>query len=1097
MAFYADLHIHSKYSRATSRDCDLEHLAFWAARKGISVIGTGDFTHPAWFGEIQEKLVPAEPGLFCLRADLQRAVERELGVLLQDPTRFALQVEISTIYKKHDKTRKVHHVVFVPDLEQADRFRQSLGRIGNITSDGRPILGLDSRDLLEITLECGDGAFLIPAHIWTPWFSPLGSKSGFDDIAHCYADLTEHIFAVETGLSSDPPMNWRLSRLDAYRLVSNSDAHSPGKLGREACVFESAMDYFAMRDALRTGEGYGGTVEFFPEEGKYHMDGHRKCGVCLDPAETRKHNGLCPVCGKALTVGVMSRVDALADRPEGRPPPGAARFRSLIPLCEILAEIRQVGAGSKGVRQAYDDLLSRLGTELFILEHAPADELERAGGAMLAEAVLRMREGRVIRQPGFDGEYGVIRLFTPDEIAQGAAVGLLFDMPQPAYPENVRSKAMKAADSPAAGPGWPGEDARPTGAERDPHAESRVIRDASAPAPAPGSAKPQSPIVNRSLEARGAKWDRQSSSPHTTPLLAGLDSDQAAAARIIRGPLLIVAGPGTGKTRTLTHRIAHLVADHHVAPDQCLAITFTRRAAGEMQERLHDLLPETADRIPVTTFHALGLGILREQEPRLSLPRPFQVADPRRQLELLATALALSEPKARRALSAISRLKRAGNTAEPGSETAGILDRYQAELRAACLLDFDDLIGLSVHLLEADPALADRYRAAFPWVSVDEYQDVDERQYRLVRLLVPPDGNLCAIGDPDQAIYGFRGTDVRFFQRFETDFPGARVVQLTRNYRSGRGIVDGALQAVAPSSLVAGRTLEARLADTGKIVIRHAPTDRAEAEFVVHTVERMIGGSTFFSLDSGRVEACEGDELSFADFAVLYRTDAQAGLLVEAFARSGIPFQKRSHNRLGDTPVVQAILTALRDAPPAGPLEKRIRRLSETLEGDAAPGDIVRAADALTGLAARCDGDLNRFLAELALGTDVDLWDPRADAVSLLTLHAAKGLEFRVVFVVGCEDGILPLHWGPADEADATDIAEERRLFFVGMTRARDRLFLSHANRRAWRGPPREMTPSPFLLDIEERLLDRQRAEYRKKTEQPPAARQLDLFATD
>jgi DNA helicase-2/ATP-dependent DNA helicase PcrA len=273
--FYADLHVHSRYSRATSRDADLEHLALWARRKGISVVGTGDFTHPAWFEEIRTKLVPAEPGLFRLRPEIEREVERQLPPACHGPVRFLLEVEISTIYKKGDRTRKVHHLIYASNLDTAGRFREKLATIGNIASDGRPILGLDSRHLLEITLQSGPDAYLVPAHIWTPWFAALGSKSGFDSIDECYGDLAPHIFAVETGLSSDPPMNWRVSQLDRFTLVSNSDAHSPPMLGREACAFATDMDYFAMRRALETGEGYAGTVEFFPEEGKYHLDGHR------------------------------------------------------------------------------------------------------------------------------------------------------------------------------------------------------------------------------------------------------------------------------------------------------------------------------------------------------------------------------------------------------------------------------------------------------------------------------------------------------------------------------------------------------------------------------------------------------------------------------------------------------------------------------------------------------------------------------------------------------------------------------------------------------------------------------------------------------
>jgi DNA helicase-2/ATP-dependent DNA helicase PcrA len=451
--FYADLHVHSRFSRATSRDCDLEHLALWAARKGIAVLGTGDFTHPGWFAELQEQLVPAEPGLFrfrggdCPNSRGHHAQHgRENGTVPLDATkgtvpfslgrklgqsplapRFLLQTEISTIYKKAGRTRKVHHLVYVPDFTAARRLNDRLGRIGNLASDGRPILGLDSRNLLEIVLSAGEGSYLVPAHIWTPWFAVLGSKSGFDAIDECYGDLAGEVFALETGLSSDPAMNRLVSALDRFTLVSNSDAHSPAKLGREATAFDAPLDYFAMRRALQTGAGYGGTIEFFPEEGKYHLDGHRKCGVCLTPAETRQCGGLCPQCGKPLTLGVLYRVCELADRPfvvQASRLPGqperlhqkrAAPFRSLIPLAEVLAEVLGVGLQSKKVRQQYDELLARVGPELFILERAPLEDVAHAGSSRLAEALRRMRAGRVLRTAGYDGQYGAIRLFAEGE----------------------------------------------------------------------------------------------------------------------------------------------------------------------------------------------------------------------------------------------------------------------------------------------------------------------------------------------------------------------------------------------------------------------------------------------------------------------------------------------------------------------------------------------------------------------------------------------------------------------------------------------------------------------------------------------------------
>lgn len=409
MNFYTDLHIHSKYSRATSKNLTLEELAIWAKKKGLSLIGTGDFTHPAWFEEIKQKLIPSDDGTFRLNPEIEKEINASV--------KFILTVEISTIYKKWEKTRKVHHVVFVPNLKSAEIFRNKLDAIGNIKSDGRPILGLDSRNLLEIVLESGENSYIIPAHIWTPWFSVLGSKSGFDSIEDCYGDLAEHIFALETGLSSDPEMNWRVSKLDKYRLVSNSDAHSASKLAREATVFNIDPNYYSIMNALKTGEGYVGTVEFFPEEGKYHEDGHRKCNICMSAEETKKHNGICPVCGKPMTIGVSYRVNELADKKDlNTLPKTAGKVYSLIPLQEIISEIMQVSASSKSVCNEYEKLINKFGTELSILQDIPTEEISKTS-EILAEAIARLRKGQVIKQAGYDGEYGVIKLFNPNELS--------------------------------------------------------------------------------------------------------------------------------------------------------------------------------------------------------------------------------------------------------------------------------------------------------------------------------------------------------------------------------------------------------------------------------------------------------------------------------------------------------------------------------------------------------------------------------------------------------------------------------------------------------------------------------------------------------
>jgi ATP-dependent DNA helicase UvrD/PcrA len=416
MEVIADLHIHSHFSIATARDADLEHLDLWGRYKGVQVVGTGDCTHPLWLAEIAAKLEPVAAGVYTLKTGLALPLNLpEPAWEAAAPVKFVVTGEVSTIYKKAGKVRKVHLLLVLPDLSAARRLSRRLGRLGNVASDGRPILGLDARFVLDLVMEIDPRSLVIPAHIWTPWFSVLGSKSGFDSLEECFEASTDHIHAVETGLSSDPAMNWRVSHLDRFTLVSNSDAHSPQKLGREANIFHVPPTYPDLARALRTREGFGGTIEFFPEEGKYHLDGHRHCGVRLEPDAAQRRGGVCPRCGKPLTLGVMHRVQDLADRRDGARPAAASPFESLISLPGILAEVLEVNAASKKVRQACFQLLARLGPELEILRRVPLEAVAREGGLLLAHAIDRMRRGEVRIKGGYDGAYGEIRLFTPAE----------------------------------------------------------------------------------------------------------------------------------------------------------------------------------------------------------------------------------------------------------------------------------------------------------------------------------------------------------------------------------------------------------------------------------------------------------------------------------------------------------------------------------------------------------------------------------------------------------------------------------------------------------------------------------------------------------
>ena len=427
MKFIADLHMHSKYSRATSKDMVLEEIDRVAGEKGITVIGTGDCTHPRWFKELSDKLEPAEAGLFRLKKKYKRAM---LWGTLSD-TRFIISGEISSIYSRGGKVRRVHTIVLLPSLASAKKLNDILGKRGNIVSDGRPILGIDAEELAGIIFGVEPTAMVIPAHLWTPWFGMLGSMSGFDSLKECFGAYADRIIAVETGLSSDPAMNWRCSMLDAVAMISNSDSHSPQKIGREATIFEAELSYEGIRAAIKNSSPkelvssltrepinrIAATIEFFPEEGKYFHDGHRACGVSMTPRETKRNKGMCPHCKKPVTVGVLNRVDALADGKsgvkrkgnlctrEGRTP-----FYNMIQLDEIIADVLDVGVKTKKVKAAYDRLLKGCGVELDILLYVQEKELMQHADEAVARGIMRVRQGKVSVMPGYDGEYGKIQV---------------------------------------------------------------------------------------------------------------------------------------------------------------------------------------------------------------------------------------------------------------------------------------------------------------------------------------------------------------------------------------------------------------------------------------------------------------------------------------------------------------------------------------------------------------------------------------------------------------------------------------------------------------------------------------------------------------
>lgn len=1075
--YIADLHIHSKYSRATSRDCVPEMLEYWARRKGIGLVGTGDFTHPAWRAELREKLGPAEEGFFRLREEL-----RVPGDAAWDggAPRFVVTGEISSIYKKDGRVRKVHNLILLPGLEEAEALSKKLEAIGNLHSDGRPILGLDSRDLCEITFDCCPKAVFIPAHIWTPHFSLFGAFSGFETIEDCFGDMTPQIHALETGLSSDPPMNWRVSALDCYALVSNSDAHSPSRLGREANRIEGELSYPALAAALdgRHAGGLAGTIEFYPEEGKYHFDGHRACKVCLSPQESTA-DGRCPACGRKLTIGVLHRVEELADREEGYQPEDPVPFESLVPLAEVLAASLGGAPGSVRVERACSALLRSLGPEFTVLREAPLEEVSRLAGPLAAEGLRRMRTGELTLHPGYDGEYGRIQLFEPEELQALAGQTSLF---------GAGEKPRKGTAAPA----------------------GRGMRPAAKTAKASAAGKGKD----------GA--------------LEGLNDRQREAASALERAVAVAAGPGTGKTRTLIAHLLYLVRDRGVSPQAVTAVTFTNRAAAELRGRIEEGLGRrVGGQVHVGTFHALCLQLLSESGEAVT------VIDEAEAQAVAAGVLAElgMKQKPGRFLETVSQVKN-GLLEEAGLSEAvcAALVRYAARLEQYGALDYDDLLLHTLARFEKEELPQAQY-LPFQYLLVDEFQDINPVQYRLLQAWNQRGAQLFVIGDPDQAIYSFRGSDARCFERLAGDYPGLREVRLSENYRSSPAILNCALPVINQN---AGepRRLVPHHPEGAPVTLWNAKDDFNEAIAVAKEIGRLVGGIDMLETDRQELgkRRAEGAARGFSDIAVLYRTHRQAEALETCLAREGIPYVVVGRDRLLREDLVRGTLSFLRL------LLHREERLSlhtalrilfqcppelldpfsgwwaEREEGAPLPSDFLAAPGflrfcglwesyrprveeepvrLLEALAADCGisdrlpilrlmniavlhQELGAFLDTLRLGGEGDVARSGgrayvSDAVSLLTLHAAKGLEYPVVFLCGAKKGMLPL----SRPGHPADVGEERRLFYVGLTRAKEELFLSYAGE-----------PSEFLADLPEGELRRETASFTA----PDTGKQLSFF---
>lgn len=1083
--FRADLHIHSRYSRATSKKLAPAHLAAWARVKGLHVLGTGDFTHGAWREELERELEFDEPsGLYKLRDP--RAADAALPEYAEGekdaPPLFMLQGEISSIYKRGGAVRKVHNLVFMPTFAAADAFRAKLAQAGNLESDGRPILGLDSRNLLEMVLETDPRAFLIPAHIWTPWFSLFGSRSGFNDIADCFGDLTSEIFALETGLSSDPAMNRLWSALDRYALVSNSDAHSGENLGREANLFSGPATYEGIYKALKglpADTAFAGTLEFYPEEGKYHRDGHRKCNVVLDPRETRTLGGICPVCGKPLTVGVLYRVMELADRDDPVYADGKG-FSSLIPLAEILSEIVNCGPKSKKVAAVYARVIAKFGSELAVLQTVPTDELSRYMPP-LGEGVARMRRGEVTREGGYDGEYGTVRVFSEKErrvfthgaVLAGfspvpAAVGLTLNGEESA-PQKTRKPRCAPGEHPAPPPPLPDE--------KIPE-KTHTKNDAGAPLP------PQTNEAQQQAVAAGP------------------------------GPVLVLAGPGTGKTRTLVERAAHLL-EKGVSARHILAVTFTRRAAGEMDERLAAMLAAKHGRdaaVPRSdTLHALAFELWH----RVHDEAPTLLSEEAARRVFAEANGALTPARLREAWETLSLAREKRET--PDGELAEIHTRYARQKGGWNLADYTDLLEFWLEQIQSGLFTT-------PWaeILVDEIQDLSTLQLTLLKAILPPDGKgFFGIGDPDQSIYGFRGAHGHAHTFFEDAWPALTTIRLRENYRSAPAILHAASMLLGERS-VCGPLKAARdsgeqqqdppetsdAPDTTRIHLFAAPGAESEASWIAAQVRALIGGSSLTLREQVREAGLalpETGSYSPSDIAILVRMRSLAPVLQKALTRVGLLAAVPENEGFW---MDERVARLVREA-------GRMIGIADGVEADRLPCSDAVLARGPAGIAAYFDGleffdavfwqspafkALDRAYREyggwhglinwINLQTELELVKTKSERVQIMSLHAAKGLEFKAVFLPALEDGLLPfagpgILTGQVDKtAPPPDLDEERRLFYVGITRARECLFLSLAAHRKLFGKELRLKPSRFLNDLPLEGLSRSALVARQKREE-------------
>lgn len=1038
MTFLADLHIHSRYSLATSKDLSARNLDAWARVKGLDVIATGDCIHPHWLKELREQLIrDDESGLYKLGVNREKLpfLPEKTCLEAKEPL-FLLETEISSIYKKNGRVRKIHTLLYLPSLEDADRLAKRLEKLGNIASDGRPILGLDPKVLLELTLETVPEAILVPAHIWTPWFSLFGSRSGFDSIEECFEDLTPQIFALETGLSSDPLMNRHISALDSYALISNSDAHSGSKLAREANLFSgkpsfesifSALKASAQRDPRQTERScrFLGTMEFFPEEGKYHLDGHRACNISLNPLETRTLNNICPVCHKPLTIGVLHRVMELADRPSPVSPPMEPGFKSIMPLQEMVAQILGLGTLSRKVQTEYGRMLAHLGSELDILLNVSLADLA-SYSQDLSTACERLRTGKVNLKGGFDGEFGKVCVFSDEEQAERRKGGKRHTMAQLPFQEvNLLPISTQTTNPP-----------------------------------------PQSPSKEHFLElSRFQAMD--SGKKQVSNTNHSYSQAQLSAIRASLAPTLVLAGPGSGKTHLLMGRIQYLL-EEGLHPENMLAITFTRRAAEEMQKRLQARLKDRS--LPLcTTLHAFCYQILSKHKPDLlllsedSALRLFLESNPH-----------LDTKQGRKIWNTINRMREECRVrSDDGSMYGRLLANYLSAQRARApqfVCDFTQLVEYALCYFQSQAK-------PFSALLVDEIQDCSPLNLELLKALLPPSGTgFFGIGDPDQAIYGFRGSVENIEPALRKLWPELTVCQLDKSFRSGQDILH-----TAHSLLRTPQCEELKAAQDLSCELHYCevPDEYAEARWIARNISQLLGHSSHSLQDASK--AADAPLLSPGDIAVLVRFKQLLPVIARSLTNAGIPTFCPSVEAFWQDDCVKQLLGHL-DPLTESPLhpfdpknlpepEAMLPWLESQPWGGYQPGK-SQAFRELCRMWHNC-GSWEAFFQELLWLKTEESVRGKSEAVRLLTLHAAKGLEFQAVFLPALEEGILPADRSlyTEESPDNEDLSrlrrEELRLCYVGITRASRLLYVSRAATRTLYGKQRALPVSSFFENIQ------------------------------